>query len=867
MTQALPNLTSGMPYATGVDAFVYPIFITANRVPTSNDIQNPGTRWMYDSGASRVIYETTGAGDWDLGGNNLATTSSAGIVFLSTLAELQAGTAASSEYVPSANDVYTFVTATAIAGAPISTESVFGIVELAADSEAVAGTANNPGVTALVVQPSNLAAVFAAPPAIGGTTPAAAEFTTLAFTTLAGSAGGNWLSGGTAINIGTDASNDNIGVGTAGTRTVTIGSQTSTSSTVIDSGTGALNIGTAIAKTITLGNVTGATAVAINSGTGGLALVSTGTGDITLVSGDTLLLDCAGVLELNSSAGVIGIGNDAVSQNINVGTAGTRLITIGNVTASTSVAINVGTNGLAIDGVATSPYAIGASTTSGTITIGGTAQTGAMTFGSSSGSYITNIAASTGAGVATLNLATGVSGNTVNMATGVNTSAQVVNISTGASAADSTVNVLTGVGTAGAAALNMANNTRVTTITLGNIAPAAARTSTILGGDSAQNDTLNVMSGAPSANTSTVSVLNGAASGTATQTFNLLSGASNATAMNCNIMNGNAAGGTLALNIVGDAAATTAVAIKLATGAAAHSLAIGSASAGAISVDTAAGISLDSATASNFTVTGTADLTLQSTAGSAILLSGEAAADAVRIFASDAAGGIDVDCGSGGFLVDAAAGAISLDSALASNFTVTGAADLTVQSTAGALNLISGEANADSVNMTSAGGMNIVATGAAAKDVILTCTSGSMTLTAGESVSDAMNITASGAAGAINLSAGTGGVTFDSGMVVNVTSVAAAASPYAVLGSDYFISTDTTGGVLSLTLPAAPATGRVLVVYDGVGQAAANNVTINGNGKSIAFAGASAGSQVLNTAYESATLVYNGTLWLARNAV
>ena len=33
-----------------------------------------------------------------------------------------------------------------------------------------------------------------------------------------------------------------------------------------------------------------------------------------------LTIDSAGVLELNSSAGIIGIGNDAVAQNINVGT-------------------------------------------------------------------------------------------------------------------------------------------------------------------------------------------------------------------------------------------------------------------------------------------------------------------------------------------------------------------------------------------------------------------------------------------------------------------------------------------------------------------------------------------------------------------
>lgn len=55
----------------------------------------------------------------------------------------------------------------AIAGSPISEEAVNGIGQLATDAEAIAGTANNPGVTALFVTPSNLAPVFAAPPAAG----------------------------------------------------------------------------------------------------------------------------------------------------------------------------------------------------------------------------------------------------------------------------------------------------------------------------------------------------------------------------------------------------------------------------------------------------------------------------------------------------------------------------------------------------------------------------------------------------------------------------------------------------------------------------------------------------------------------------
>ena len=69
----------------------------------------------------------------------------------------------------------------AIAGSPVSTETVAGIGQLATNAEAVAGTPST-GALALFVTPSNLASVFAAPPAIGGTTPAAATFTDLTAT-------------------------------------------------------------------------------------------------------------------------------------------------------------------------------------------------------------------------------------------------------------------------------------------------------------------------------------------------------------------------------------------------------------------------------------------------------------------------------------------------------------------------------------------------------------------------------------------------------------------------------------------------------------------------------------------------------------
>ena len=91
---------------------------------------------------------------------------------------------------------------------------------------------------------------------------------------------------------------------------------------------------------------TGATTVGKTGNT--LTLNST---NHTVSSGGTVTLDAAGILKLNSSAGVISIGNDAVPKAINIGTgAAARTITIGNKTGTSSLLLKSGTNGITIDG-------------------------------------------------------------------------------------------------------------------------------------------------------------------------------------------------------------------------------------------------------------------------------------------------------------------------------------------------------------------------------------------------------------------------------------------------------------------------------------------------------------------------------------
>lgn len=164
---------------------------------------------------------------------------------------------------------------------------------------------------------------------------------------------------------------------------------------------------------------------------------------------------------------------------------------------------------------------------------------------------------------------------------------------------------------------------------------------------------------------------------------------------------------------------------------------------GAVTFSSTGAISMTSDTASTLAVTGAGiDLTLDSDAGRLVLTGGEAAADAVRIQADNVGGGIDVDAGTLGVTVDTT-GAISLDSATASNFTVTGAADLSLISSAGSINITAGENAADAIVLTSsAGGIDILATGSAGEDIDIVNTGGSVNITATEDVSNAIYIRA-----------------------------------------------------------------------------------------------------------------------------
>lgn len=117
----------------------------------------------------------------------------------------------------------------------------------------------------------------------------------------------------------------------------------------------AINVGTgAAARTITIGNASGATALVMNAGSGGISMTSASSGDIEFTSADSLLMDAGFAIEINSAGGAISIGNDAVAQNINIGTgAAARVVTLGNTTGASGIVMNVGSAGISVPSFAT----------------------------------------------------------------------------------------------------------------------------------------------------------------------------------------------------------------------------------------------------------------------------------------------------------------------------------------------------------------------------------------------------------------------------------------------------------------------------------------------------------------------------------
>jgi len=243
--------------------------------------------------------------------------------------------------------------------------------------------------------------------------------------------------GATTYTVGASTTTGTITIGgTSGTGAITLGSSDGINAVNVGVGEGAttvniatgatgakaVNISTgAIAGTVTIGNVTGATSVNVNTGTGGFNVATTGSGDIILNSDDTVLIDADGVLELNSSAGIISIGNDADAHGINIGTgAAARPIIIGNVTTTTGLSLLTGTGNFALEGAVTSTYDISSTG----------ANTGKVTIGSGTGARTVEIAGG-GTGIKTINIGAAATADVITIGSGTGAGSTTISAGSG----------------------------------------------------------------------------------------------------------------------------------------------------------------------------------------------------------------------------------------------------------------------------------------------------------------------------------------------------------------------------------------------------------------------------------------------------
>lgn len=196
--------------------------------------------------------------------------------------------------------------------------------------------------------------------------------------------------------------------------------------------------------------------------------------------------------------------------------------------------------------------------------------------------------------------------------------------------------------------------------------------------------------------------------------------------------------------------------------------------------------------------------------------------------------------------------------------------------------VILGQGTATNMVATSAGTDGQVLLGATSADpafATLTSTGSTITFTpganslnleTGSAVSSSFPTdsgTAIPAAGALTI-VGTGGITTSgtgstvtlngSGeQVITITALDNTDSPYTVLTTDYYMSCDVSGGVLTIRMPNAPTTGKVFIVKDSGGDAATSNITVTTVGGVVTIDGST--SYVMNVDYQSAQFVFNGT--------
>ncbi len=683
---------------------------------------------------------------------------------------------------------------------------------------------------------------------------------------------------GSTLDISDDPSASTINIGTgAAVKGVTLGSTTASSTTTIQApsaGVFALGVqGVAVANKnyVTINTVTGAlgsdaggiSSISITGDTGGAltGAAFTFTGGTTGLSfggaGSTETLTFAGI---TANGGVVNLGTDSTNNAINIGTVSNtgRTITIGNVTGATGIVERIGTGNFSLDGVAASTYAIGASTVGGTITIGGTGQTGTMTLGSSSGTNI--IAIGAGAGATDLQLVnnqvggsveigsamttgtisiggTGLQTGTVSIAPG--TGAQTVNIGTGGTGVKTinignaaVANVITIGSTTGAAALTLNSGSvgivakGVASVAVSNKNYVTINTSTgALGSDAGPASgivTLDGNSGSATGSTVTISVSASQGTPTITGSSSTLSLKFGNTTSPYNIAMGYLAGTNGNYNAyygynAGNATNSSGQYNAMFGYASGYQVTSGSGNA-----------FFGFETGQNVT-TGSSNTFIGQNAGKQATASSSGNTFIGNTCGFTASGSNNTAVGF---------------SALQTTFS--GSTNVAIGYNAG-----TGYSGAETANIVI--GTNGV--GGESNKTRIGYVNGTASTQTGCFIDGITGVAVTGSPVIVS-STGQLGVS-SVGTIVNYVGTNHAGTPYVVAATDYYISVDVTAGVVQVNLPNAPTSNRIFVIKDKVGLAATSNITVTTVGGAVNIDGAT--TYVMNTAYESIQLIFNGT--------
>lgn len=289
--------------AVGVNQGQVPVLpppVISGRSPNVNDLNyTPGQLWFDKPNGE--LYVNEGSGIWNETGEESATTTSEGVVQLSTLSELQNGNAPAGPYVPLANDVATVIQSIVVGVVPPATEGQQGIAEIATQIETDAGTDDTK-----IVTPLKLATYVSG----GGGSGSFVDLDATGAVTFTGVTG--------ALSM-TSTSASDLGVTGAGID-LTIDS---------DAGQLILTGGEAAVNAVRIQADDGAGGIDVDAGTGGITVDTTGTLSIDSAGATNLTTTGAFDLTVQSTAGsvILSASEDASDAIQILSTAGGMAIT------------------------------------------------------------------------------------------------------------------------------------------------------------------------------------------------------------------------------------------------------------------------------------------------------------------------------------------------------------------------------------------------------------------------------------------------------------------------------------------------------------------------------------------------------------